>query len=157
MIFRKAEIKDIDDILDLLSQVLEIHAKLRPDIFISQTTKYNKDEIKDIINDPNRPIIVCEANEKVIAYSFCRIDEIKNNNMHYAKALFIDDLCVDEKYRHQGIGEKIYKNINELAKELECDYVYLSVWDGNEEAISFYNKIGFKIRSMVVEKVIDDE
>ena len=35
MNIRKAESKDIDKILDLLSQVLEVHAKIRPDIFVS--------------------------------------------------------------------------------------------------------------------------
>ena len=41
---RRAEAKDIDKVSKLLSEVLEIHAKLRSDIFISGTTKYTKEE-----------------------------------------------------------------------------------------------------------------
>ena len=37
---RRAEEKDIKKVMDLLSQVLEIHAKIRPDVFVSGTTKY---------------------------------------------------------------------------------------------------------------------
>ena len=40
---RRAEIKDIDKVSMLLSEVLELHAKLRPDIFISGTTKYTRE------------------------------------------------------------------------------------------------------------------
>ena len=40
MKIRKAEKKDIPRILALLGQVLQIHAEIRPDIFIPGTTKY---------------------------------------------------------------------------------------------------------------------
>ena len=40
MKIRKAEEKDIPRLLALLEQVLQIHAKIRPDIFIPGTTKY---------------------------------------------------------------------------------------------------------------------
>lgn len=39
MKIRKAEKKDIPRILELLGQVLQIHAEIRPDIFIPGTTK----------------------------------------------------------------------------------------------------------------------
>ena len=44
MIIRKAKEKDIPRILELLEQVLQIHADIRPDIFIPGTTKYTIDE-----------------------------------------------------------------------------------------------------------------
>ena len=40
MNIRKAEEKDIPRLLALLGQVLQIHAEIRPDIFIPGTTKY---------------------------------------------------------------------------------------------------------------------
>ena len=40
MTIRKAEEKDILRIIELLGQVLQIHADIRPDIFIPGTTKY---------------------------------------------------------------------------------------------------------------------
>lgn len=43
MNIRRAEKKDIDRINELLGQVLEIHAQIRPDIFIPGTTKYTNE------------------------------------------------------------------------------------------------------------------
>lgn len=43
---RRAKEKDINKILDLLSQVLELHASIRPDVFVPGTTKYTVDELK---------------------------------------------------------------------------------------------------------------
>ena len=51
MNIRRAEEKDIPRIIELLKQVLQIHADIRPDIFISGTTKYTTDELVKMIND----------------------------------------------------------------------------------------------------------
>jgi hypothetical protein len=45
MQIRRAQVKDIPAIMKLLSQVLEIHASTRPDIFIPGTTKYTVEEL----------------------------------------------------------------------------------------------------------------
>ena len=58
MNIRRAEEKDIPRIIELLKQVLQIHADIRPDIFISGTTKYTTDELVKMINDDKKPIYV---------------------------------------------------------------------------------------------------
>lgn len=47
MIIRKAKEKDIPRIIELLGQVLQIHADIRPDIFIPDTTKGGADVFLD--------------------------------------------------------------------------------------------------------------
>ena len=56
MEIRRAKKEDIARLLELLSQVLEIHAKLRPDLFMSGTTKYGKEQLDGMINDDAKPI-----------------------------------------------------------------------------------------------------
>ena len=78
---RRANEKDIDRILKLLSEVLELHAAIRPDIFKPHTTKYNASELKEIINSPKSPIYVyTDKSDKVVAYSFCVVEETNSQN-----------------------------------------------------------------------------
>ena len=49
MKIRKAEEKDIPRLLALLGQVLQIHAEIRPDIFIPDTTKYTVCELAELL------------------------------------------------------------------------------------------------------------
>ena len=56
MIIRKAEEKDIPRILELLKQVLQIHADIRPDIFIPGTTKYTIDELAELLKNKEKPV-----------------------------------------------------------------------------------------------------
>ena len=52
MNIRRASEKDIDSLIKLLQEVLEIHAAIRPDIFISGTTKYTRsDLLEKLAND----------------------------------------------------------------------------------------------------------
>lgn len=54
MNIRRANEKDIPRLIELLEQVLQIHADIRPDIFIPGTTKYTEDELKEMLKDDNK-------------------------------------------------------------------------------------------------------
>ena len=58
MKIRKAEEKDIPRIMELLGQVLQIHAEIRPDVFIPGTTKYTDSELKELLEQEDKPIFV---------------------------------------------------------------------------------------------------
>ena len=58
MIIRKAKEKDIPRIIELLGQVLQIHADIRPDIFIPGTTKYTVEELTELLKNKEKPIYV---------------------------------------------------------------------------------------------------
>ena len=105
MIIRKAEEKDIPRILELLGQVLQIHADIRPDIFIPATTKYKTDELAELLKNEEKPIYVAADEADVcVGYAFCQLQEQPfSNNMVPFKSLFIDDLCVDQHARGQQV------------------------------------------------------
>ena len=105
MMIRKAEERDIPRIMELLGQVLQIHADIRPDIFIPGTTKYTADELKELLKNKEKPIYIA-ANEAdvCVGYAFCQLHEQPfSNNMVQFKSLFIDDLCIDQQARGQHI------------------------------------------------------
>ena len=141
MIIRKAEEKDIPRILELLKQVLQIHADIRPDIFIPGTTKYTIDEF--VVPD------VCRG------YAFCQLQEQPfSNNMVQFKSLFIDDLCVDQEARGQHIGESLFEYVKSEAKRLGCYEVTLNVWAGNISAEKFYEKMGMRTKERQMEYIL---
>ena len=153
MEIRRAKKEDIARLLDLLSQVLEIHAKLRPDLFMSGTTKYNQEQLEEMINNDTKPIYVAIINDYVVGYAMCQI-RVPTSNMYPIKVFHLDDLCVDEKYRKQGIGKALYQKVVETAKENNCYEVTLNVWPGNDTALKFYEKMGMKTRSVFMERIM---
>ena len=104
---RRAENKDIPRLIDLLHEVLELHAKIRPDVFIPGTTKYKVSELELILQDDDKPVYVAvDDNGYVIGYAFCILkSQPFTNTMVPFQSFFIDDLCVDSSARGQHIGE----------------------------------------------------
>ena len=65
MNIRRAHEKDIPRLIELLEQVLQIHADIRPDIFIPGTTKYTNEELAEMIKDDTKPIYVAADDDDV--------------------------------------------------------------------------------------------
>ena len=156
MKIRKAEEKDIPILLALLGQVLQIHAEIRPDIFISGTTKYTVGQLAELLKQEDKPIYVAVDKDDVcMGYAFCQIKEQPfSTNMVPFKSLFVDDLCVDRQARGQHIGESLFEYVKQQAKELGCYEVTLNVWAGNTPAEHFYEKMGMKTKERQMEYIL---
>ena len=151
---RKAENRDIPRLTELLSQVLEVHASKRPDLFKSGTTKYDDAELTEIIADPERPIFVGDHDGVVVGYAFCVFQRHSERNVPNFTTLYIDDLCVDEKMRGLHVGRSLYEYVLKYAREQECYNVTLNVWACNESAMKFYEKCGLQVQKIGMEKIL---
>ena len=156
MTIRKAQEKDIPRIIELLGQILQIHAEIRPDIFIPDTTKYTEQELAALLKDEKKPIYVAVNEEDVcMGYAFCQVKEQPfSNNMVQFQSLFIDDLCVDRFARGQHIGESLFDYVKQEAKRMGCYEVTLIVWAGNISAEKFYEKMGMKTKERQLEYIL---
>ena len=156
MNIRRASENDIPRLIELLEQVLQIHADIRPDIFIPGTTKYTNEELSQMIKDDTRPIYVAaDENDNCLGYAFCQLREQPfSNNMVPFKSLFIDDLCVDQQARGQHIGESLFEYVKSEAKFMGCYEVTLNVWTGNTSAERFYEKMGMKTKERQMEYIL---
>ena len=156
MTIRRAEIKDTERILDLLSQVLEIHAAIRPDIFISGTTKYTPEQLAEMIRDDSRPIFAAvNEDDRLLGYAFCQILEIlPGGNLVPFRSVFIDDLCVDAGSRGKGVGKALFRHVADTARALGCYEITLNVWEGNDAARGFYDGLGMKPKETMMELIL---
>ncbi len=152
MIFRRAVAGDSETVSRLLSQVLEVHVKIRPDVFVPGSIKYKPEDFAAMFADDNAPVYVAEEDGEVLGYAFCRI-RVRESGGHMipGRSLFIDDLCVDEKSRGLGVGEAIFAFVRDEARRLGCSDITLMVWEGNDPAVSFYRKMGMTPRETVME------
>lgn len=153
---RKAESKDIKKIMDLLRQVNDVHADGRPDLFRHGCTKYTSEELSEIIADPCTPVFVAtDGNEEVTGYCFGIFqDHSGSNNLTDVKTLYIDDICVDEHRRGQGIGLKIYEFVKNYAKAMGVYNLTLNVWSCNPVALRFYETLGMRPMKIGMEEIL---
>ncbi len=151
---RKADKGDINALIKLLYQVDAVHSGIRPDLFKSDTPKYDEHELETIINDSCKPIFVYDDG-RVVGHAFCQIIEVKNHRLlQDIKTLYIDDICVDEATRGHHIGKALFEYVCNYAKSIGCYNITLNVWEGNDPASAFYKSMGMKVQKTGMETIL---
>ena len=153
---RNAEMRDIPGILKLLLQVDMVHHGIRPDLFNGPATKYTADELASILTDPKTPVFVCADDQgRVLGHLFAIFQQHAGGGvMTDVKTLYIDDLCVDERMRGQGVGKMLYDHAVLFARENGCYNVTLNVWAGNDAALAFYQRQGMQPQKYGMELIL---
>lgn len=156
MQIRKAAARDIPSILRLLVQVNMVHHKGRPDLFKAGGTKYGKQELRMLLEDESRPILVAaDEADQVVGYAFCILQQHHGEgSLADIKTLYIDDLCVDELQRGRRVGTALYESVLAFARENGCYNVTLNVWTCNESAMRFYESCGLKPQKIGLEQIL---
>ncbi len=154
-VIRKAQEKDMPRILDLLSQVNMVHHLGRPDIF-KVGRKYDEDDLRAILQDEDRPILVwTDENDVTQGYMFGIFQQHKESLLLTdIKTLYIDDLCVEETLRGRHIGRQLYDATVNFAKEQGCYNITLNVWSCNPSAMKFYESLGLTVQKIGMECVL---
>ena len=152
---RKAIKEDIGRIIDLLHQVNMVHHEIRPDLFRPHTTKYDRQELENLLNVEEKPVFVFDSGNGVSGYAFCQITEIKNDILlQDIKTLYIDDICVDGNARGRHVGKALFEYVREYAKSIGCHNITLNVWEGNIPASRFYQNMGMKVQKTTMETIL---
>lgn len=151
---RKANENDIQRILDLLHQVNMVHYEIRPDLFKPNTTKYNAQELQELLNDVSKPVFVFDEGA-VLGYAFCQVTEVKDDILlQDIKTLYIDDICVDEAARGKRVGKALFDYVLEYASSIGCRNITLNVWEGNVPAFNFYKNMGMQVQKTTMEIIL---
>ena len=157
MEIRLAQSGDIPGLISLLQQVGEVHHQIRPDLFRAGAQKYNEADLEILLTDPVRPVFAAFGDGAMLGYCFCMVKEVKDSTVLCDdKELYIDDLCVDETCRGQGVASKLYDHVRAYARSMGCRSITLNVWCGNDNAMKFYEHRGMKPRKIYMEASLED-
>ena len=160
MIIREALPEDFETVSVFLRKIAEQHRLGRPDIFKKDAQKYSREDFCAILTDENKPVFVTsdDSGERIFAHAFCQIREHPERTVAFGrKTLFLDDLYVDPSARGTGVGTCMMEHLKRFASEKGCYNIELNVWEFNEGAISFYNKIGMSTQTRQMELIISGE
>ena len=159
MNIRPAEERDIPRMGELLLQVCRVHHQGRPDLFRDGGRKYSDEELRALLRDGERPILVAEDEAGWVAgYAFCVFQRHRGEgSLRDLTILYLDDLCVDESCRGRQVGRALYEAVLELARPSGCYNLTLNVWSCNESAMRFYERCGMRPQKVGMEVILPAE
>ena len=137
---------DWEAVRRLSVQIHDLHVAWRPDIYYHCDEPYPKVAFHEDIR--NRMVYVAKLQNVVIGYVVLSVLEKNGPGTVTSKQMRIDSICVEEMLRGRGIGREIITDVRALATAFGCRELSLSVHPENDEAVGFYQKCGFTIRTI---------
>lgn len=141
------------EVIDALAkQVHAMHVSWRPDLYEMVETMYTPERFRDAVS--KRQLYAAKIDGIVVGYVLVKIRDCDWPGVVRRKVMLIDELCVAEACRGQGIGKQMMAEVRALAKAFRCTDLQLGVYPQNDDAVGFYQKCGFTIRSIEMQRKV---
>ena len=147
-----AVLSDRNAVEALARQVHELHVGWRPDIYEMPEELYTQERFLSHIR--SRELYVARENGAVIGYVLLKMRVYDWPGVVRRKVMVIDEICVDRSCRGNGIGKQMMLEVRALAKAFGCTDMQLGVYPQNDDAVAFYQKCGFTIRSIDMQRKV---
>ena len=137
---------DWEEINRLSVQIHDLHAAWRPDIYYSCAEPYPREDF--LAHIAEKRVYVAKLGGSVVGYLVLSFFTKGGPGTHASKGARLDSICVEERRRGHGIGKERVRDARILAKAVGCKELMLGVHPENDDAVSFYQKCGFRIRTI---------
>ena len=128
---------------DELRELLDLYKYLnKDDPDLAEDVKLKK-LWQEIMEDPGQHYLVAEVDGKLV--STCVLIVIKNLTRGASPYAIIESVVTHPDYRKRGIGTRLLKKAQEIAREKGCYKTMLLT--GRKDAIPFYENAGFECKS----------
>lgn len=145
MVIRFAKEDELERINVLRKQVNDLHVEGKPDVFKPGFNEELQNYVYYIFKDPEQKIVVADKDGEICGFAILHhIYKPENPFMKVRDFLDIDEFCVDEKHRREGIATAMVEFIKNFAKEQGYHRLELNMWEFNQDALAFYEAAGFK-------------
>ena len=145
MVIRFAKEDELERINVLRKQVNDLHVEGKPDVFKPGFNEELQNYVYYIFKDPEQKIVVADKDGEICGFAILHhIYKPENPFMKVRDFLDIDEFCVDEKHRREGIATAMVEFIKNFAKEQGYHRLELNMWEFNQDAVAFYEAAGFE-------------
>ncbi len=98
-----------------------------------------REELLDFLKS-GFPVFAAVETGKLAGYVVCRVEE---------PCLWVEQLYVEEAYRHRGVGSMLFRRAEALAASMGEETVYNYVHPNNEGVIRFLRSMGYTVLNLI--------
>ena len=158
---RKATADDYKPLCELFDEGDAWHRDNLPRIFQKPLGPIReRDYYLGLISDENVGVFVAESGKQLVGFVHAIVRDAPSLPIfvprHYA---VVDSIVVKSSYQNQGTGRNLMNKIRDWALTKGASSIELNVYEFNETAISFYERLGYQTlsRKMTKDLKTDEE
>ena len=139
---REASLSELPRIAHLKKQIHDLHVAGRPDLFAHIT---EPEVFMQHAAQQEMRLLLAECCGDPVGYALIRIvDRPANPYMQERRFLHVEEFCVEESHRREGIGRALMESVRQAARAAQLFRIELDVWAFNEGAKAFYESAGLR-------------
>jgi len=145
MEIRLATQADFEQVGVVFAEENQFHAELVPEIIQVAEPIMTHKWYDDVLGDPDKTLFVAELGKEIVGVALV---VLKNNSddpiFTKRRYIYIDEIAVAAAHRGQGIGRALMERIHRWGRAQGITEFELQVWERNDQAIGFYEKLGYQ-------------
>jgi len=103
---------------------------------------FNLKQLEKEVSNRFTQFFIVNMNDDATGYLKVNTHDAQSEKMG-DESLEIERIYIKNKFQKHGIGKMLIAKAAEVAIECKKTKIWLGVWENNENAIAFYNKMGF--------------
>ncbi len=155
--------KYLEDVKDLLVELEEYILTIDKDNLDQLHSEYRDKmailDLEEVITNEGKCYLALEDNMVIgLIMGYVRTyDEYDYLDYKCPRSGEISELIISKNTRSKGIGKQLMQKMEEYLKSIGCEYIFIDVFAYNENAIKFYEKLGFHTRGLIDIKKLNDD
>lgn len=103
---------------------------------------FHRNQLESELANPSSQFFFVTVDNEVAGYLKVNTDDAQSEKME-DPSLEIERIYLKTHYQKQGLGKLLLNHAVEIAMAQKKKNVWLGVWEKNDNAIAFYEKLGF--------------
>lgn len=153
IVVRKAEVDDLDRLLEFEQGVIETERPFDPSLKRENTRYY---DMAAMLAAPQVRVVVAELDGELIGSGYARIEDSKPYLTHDRHS-YMGFMFTVPEHRGKGVNQKIIDNLEQWSLSQGVTEMRLEVYTDNLAAIRAYEKIGYSVNVLKLRKSLGGE
>jgi ribosomal protein S18 acetylase RimI-like enzyme len=154
---RKATTNDYNILCELFDEIDALHRDNLPHIFQKPSGSVREQEYySGLIADEDVGLFVAEAGKKLVGFVHAIVRDTPAFPVFVPRRYaVVDGIVVKSEFQNRGTGRMLMDKMQEWAITKGAASIELNVYEFNETAISFYERLGFQTFSRKMRKELN--
>ena len=156
---REAVEQDYEGISEIFTEVNVMHSEALPSIFVEpeehEEPARDRKFISDDIANENAALFVAEKDGQIIGIIHVSIRESPDIPIMVKRRYgYVDTIAIANEFRNSGVGKALMREAERWAIQKNVSQLELNVWDFNQNASAFFQKLGYTAARHIMWKSI---
>ena len=108
-------------------------------------TQFTREQLMEQVGAPRNTFLLAHLDDEAVGYARLYEGTELPPAIASSKVIEISRLYAGQQVIGKGVGKALMQACIDLARQKGKEWIWLGVWEHNDRAIAFYEKMGFEI------------